>query len=96
MSLNFKSKREQLKEAFSKMLEMPSDVILDMPKIILIGNIQMYIENHRGIVSFSPEKITIAVSLGQVEITGTNLIIRGIFSDEILLEGTIESVQIIR
>lgn len=93
--MNLKSKRDQLKEAFSKMLDMPNDIMLDMPKIIMIGNIQLYIENHRGIVSFSPEKVIIAVSLGKVEITGSSLVIRGIFSDEIMLEGKIDSIQII-
>lgn len=91
-----KSKREQLKEAFSSMLEMPNDVILDMPKIILIGNIQLYIENHRGIVSFHREKVVIAVGIGKVEITGADMVIRGIFTDEIMLEGKIDSIQIIR
>ncbi|MDW7675910.1 MAG: sporulation protein YqfC [Bacillota bacterium] len=94
--MNLKSKREQLKEAFSKLLEMPSDVILDMPKIIMVGNIQLYIENHRGIVSFSQEKVEIAVSLGKVEVIGSNLVIRGIFTDEIMLEGKIDVVQLTR
>ncbi len=93
--MDFKSKHQQLKEAFFRMLEMPSDVVLDMPKLIMIGNIQLYIENHRGIVNFSQEEVIIAVSIGRVEVRGSNLVIRGIYTDEIMLEGKITSVQIL-
>ena len=43
------------KEVISKKLDIPKDVILDVPKIIVIGRNEITIENHKGIMVFERE-----------------------------------------
>ncbi|MDX9870809.1 MAG: sporulation protein YqfC [Clostridia bacterium] len=74
-------------------LEIPSDILYDLPKITLIGNLQLYIENHRGIIAYAPEAIRIAASTGEVEILGRELIIRSISREEIYLDGQINGIR---
>lgn len=38
------------KEKILNKLDLPSDISLDLPKIIVIGNREITIENHKGII----------------------------------------------
>ncbi|RYD03384.1 hypothetical protein N752_19595 [Desulforamulus aquiferis] len=44
--------------------------MLDLPKIVLVGNLQVFIENHRGIVEYNSDKVRIKVGDGEVGIIG--------------------------
>jgi len=85
-----------MKKQLVKALELPDDVAYDLPKITLIGDVQFYLENHRGIISYSPTAVRIAVSIGEVEIGGEMLTIRNISRDELYLEGRIQTVCYLR
>ena len=39
----------------AKILDLPQDVVQDLPRITMIGNVQLYVENHRGVLHFSSE-----------------------------------------
>ena len=39
-----------LQQTLSKMMAMPRDVVLDLPRITLLGNLQCCVENHHGIL----------------------------------------------
>ena len=91
MNLNQHSKNIQQKIAHY--LDIPQEIILDLPKITLIGDIQLYIENHRGIIEYTSERVRISVALGELEISGEKLIIRNITREEIYLDGHIKSIK---
>ncbi len=84
---------KQLKRKFSDFLEIPSDVMLDLPKIVLVGNLQVFIENHRGIVEYTSDVVRVIVGEGEIGIAGQGLSIRNITGDEIIVEGKIKSLQ---
>lgn len=77
----------------ASLFEMPDDIVYDLPKVNLIGDVQMYIENHRGIIEYGQETIRISVSIGEIEINGEMLCIRNITREEIHLDGVIKSVS---
>ncbi len=85
---------KRLKHKFSDFLEIPSDVMLDLPKIVLVGDIQVFIENHRGIVEYTSEVVRVIVGEGEIGIMGQGLSIRNISGDEIIVEGKIKSLSI--
>lgn len=85
--------KRKVKRQFSEFLELPGDVMLDLPKIILVGNIQLFIENHRGIIEYTPELVRVSVGEGIVEVTGAGLMLRNILPDELCVEGTIKSLS---
>lgn len=91
--MNMRKYNKQIQERLLQALELPHDVIFDLPKISVIGDIQFYLENHRGIIAYSPTEIRIAVSIGEVRIEGEGLIIRTITRDEIHLEGRIYGIR---
>jgi sporulation protein YqfC len=84
-----RSFKKKLNQWTSQMIDLPPDVLHDIPRMTMIGNRQIYIENHRGIVLFSSDALKLAVNNGFVELHGSQLVICAITSDEILIEGLI-------
>lgn len=88
----------QLKKKFHKLtaslLDMPEDVVFELPRLTVIGDRQLYIENHRGVIHFSNEVLRLALSKGELEVSGEQLIIRTIWSDEVFVEGIIRGIQL--
>lgn len=85
--------KKRIKHQMSEFLEIPSDVMLDLPKIVLVGNIQVFIENHRGIVEYTSESVRVSLADGELGITGENLLLRNILPDEISVEGNIKGLS---
>ena len=78
-----------------RIFDMPEDVIYELPRMTMIGNRQLYIENHRGVKHFSEESLTVFLEKGELAITGQELIIRTIWTDEVFVEGLILNIEII-
>ena len=90
-----KNKMDSFKYNISDALELPKDVVLDLPKIIIIGNIQMSISNHKGIIEYTQETLRINSGIGVVKISGNDMELKTILSEEIIVIGHIEKVEII-
>ncbi|OAT85785.1 sporulation protein YqfC [Desulfotomaculum copahuensis] len=86
----------ELKKRLSEFLEIPGDVMLDLPRIVMVGNLQIFIENHHGILEYTPELVRINVSGGELQINGSGLILRNILPDEICVEGEVKTVTFVR
>jgi len=81
--------KKKLNEWTSQVIDLPPDVTLDLPRITMIGNQRISIENHQGLVHFSSEQMKLAVHNGIVELQGNQLMICTISTDEISIEGQI-------
>ena len=76
----------------TKNMELPQDVMMDLPRITMVGQIHIYIENHRGLLAFSDREIRLLLKQGQLLVKGKAFVIRTILPEEILLEGKIDQV----
>lgn len=90
---NFKKK---IKKQMTDVLEIPNDIVMDLPKIVIMGDLQLFIENHRGITEYTTENFRVNVGEYEVAVVGEGLTLRNILPDEICLEGRIISIQFIR
>lgn len=77
-------------------LDLPKDVVFDLPRITMIGNLQLYIENHQAVLGFSSDMLRLKLTVGELEIHGKDLIIRTILTEEIFIEGVISDIQYIQ
>lgn len=77
----------------AEMLELPQEIMLNLPRITLIGNVQCYIENHHGIIEYSTERIRLALKIGELIVSGRDLTIRYLANEEIAIDGDIEKLQ---
>lgn len=76
-----------------KYTSLPSDIILELPKITIIGQIHIYIENHQGLVTFTDTELKLNNHKGYIQIIGSSFVIKMMYPKEILLEGTIQEVN---
>lgn len=81
-----------IKEKIAEFLVLPKEVVLDYPKISLIGNRQITIENYKGIIEYDSQRIRINTSKGLVIILGENLEINTLTLEEIYISGNISNV----
>lgn len=88
--------KNRLKQWLINNVELPADVVADLPRITMIGQLHMYIENHHGVVAFSKHELRLHLKQGQLLIKGEGFVLKTILPEEILLEGTIEFVQFLQ
>ncbi|MFC4778521.1 sporulation protein YqfC [Paenibacillus sp. GCM10023252] len=85
----------KLRKLTADVLDLPQDVVYDLPRITLIGNRQLYIENHRGVIHFSSDRLRLALSKGELEVSGRELVIRTIWTEEVFIEGFIKHIEML-
>ncbi|MEH7339624.1 sporulation protein YqfC, partial [Priestia megaterium] len=73
--------RHQMKRWMTKTMELPADVLMDLPRITLVGQIHIYIENHKGLLAFSDTEIRVLLKQGQMLIRGEGLVIKVILPE---------------
>jgi sporulation protein YqfC len=85
--------QRKLKQQMSDLLELPGDVMMDFPRIVMLGSAQVVVENHRGITKYNSEVISISISGGEIVIKGSDLKLRNVLPEEIYVEGRIKSLS---
>lgn len=90
-----KKDMNDLKMSITDALELPLDVAMDLPKIIIIGNIKINITNHKGIIEYTKELIRINSKIGMIKIVGNSLEIKNVLMEEIIINGSIDKIEII-
>ena len=77
----------------SDALGVPMDIALNMPRMSFEGNARLVLDNHRGLVEYTPNHLQIDTPAGQIDITGRRLRIRGISRDQIVADGWFDRVE---
>jgi len=87
--------QKRVKEFTSAHLELPKDIVFDLPRVTLIGPFQIYIENYQGIVQFTPQMLQLRLKKGELKIVGDQLVICNILPEEMMVEGKIQEIYYI-
>ncbi|WP_194287407.1 sporulation protein YqfC [Gracilibacillus oryzae] len=84
--------KEKLTRMITRTFDLPSEVMLELPRITTIGSIHFYIENHQGLVIFQADELLLKVHQGYVRIIGSDFVLKMMVGQEILLEGKIKDI----
>ncbi|RFU65753.1 sporulation protein YqfC [Peribacillus glennii] len=87
---------QNIKNLLVKTMDLPQDVMMDLPRITLIGQLHIYIENHRGLLTFTDTEVRLMLKKGQLLIKGNEFVIKTILPEEIMLQGRIDQVYFIK
>lgn len=88
-----RSLHQNIKPWLIKYFALPSDVILELPRITIIGQIHVYIENHQGLATYTESELKLKTNKGFIKITGSSFVLKMMLPKEILLEGAIADIQ---
>lgn len=77
-----------------QMCDLSRDVVAGLPVISMLGDCEVFIENYRGILEYSSEYLKVSTKIGNIRVSGSNLVIYHMNQDEILLRGRIGKVSL--
>ena len=80
-------------KSVSKFLEIPREVISNVPKITVTGFDEVLIENFKGILEYEDYFARISTSIGIININGFNLRLKEMTGDDIMVLGNIDSLD---
>ena len=83
----------KLSEIISEMWGAPADVALNLARITIIGDREIMLENHRGIMLCRENEIIVRTEKGMVRICGKNLEIRHIRAVDLMIRGIFDSIE---
>lgn len=87
--------KKSMKEQISLALELPPEVVMDVPNITLIGKTEISIENFAGILEYTSEKIRLNTKVGVLSIEGKQLEAKSMTSEVITIHGIILCVAFV-
>ena len=80
-------------QALAGLLEIPQDIVLDLPRITMLGNKQVLVENHKGIIEYTSSLLRIKLNQGELVIGGENLSLGSLQSEQLFVEGVIAEIR---
>ena len=76
--------------------DLPADVIGSLPHLELIGDCQLLLSSHQGILAYSREAIDINCGKLIVRLGGREMELTAMNGSELRIQGKIEKVELIR
>ena len=84
--------KKMLKRKVTAALELPKDIILDLPTIALVGDEEITISNHKGIGGYTGEQVRVKTAIGMVLISGHKLVLKEVGKEDIVIHGKIKEI----
>ena len=85
--------KKRISERAADAWGVPKDVIMNIPRLTISGDKEIYIENHKGILEYTDTEIRISTAMGIVRVCGKNLIIDRIRVEDIVISGCFTKVE---
>lgn len=80
----------------AELLDLPMDVVAGLPNLELLGNRQLFLSRHNGILSYSDTAIDVNCGNLLVRVRGTGLQLLSMTADEMRIGGVIEGIELTR
>lgn len=82
-----------MKRRVSDALELPREVLMNLPFVTITGKEEVCIENYKGVVEYGSEKIRIHTTAGLLKIEGKNLLLKHITSENVIITGVVLKLE---
>ena len=86
--------KQSLRKKLAHTLDLPPEILLDQATIHLVGDSEVKVVNHKGLVQYTKECIKTRSIQGTIEVVGRNLEIVSFSSSEIRISGKIRQVML--
>ena len=90
-----KPRRFGFLERTAELFDIPADALTGLPKLELVGDGELRVENHKGILSYGQEEIHISGGIYLIKITGRELELRAMTGIELLITGKISQIALV-
>ena len=83
-----------VKNKINRVLEVPDEVALKVPKLTILKFEEVLIENYKGILEYQDFFIRIKLTTGLIDINGFNMKMEEMTKDDLIITGTIENIDL--
>ena len=87
-------RRPGLMERASQALDLPADLLAGLPRLELIGDCQLRMENHKGILAYGSQEIHISGGKLIIKVRGEGLELKSMNASQLLITGSITGVDL--
>ena len=94
MGRNRKDRTGGVLDTVAELFDLPADVVAGLPRVELLGDRQLRMENHKGILAYGTEEIHISGGKLIVKVRGAGLTLRAMNASELLITGEIAGVDL--
>lgn len=89
-----KQRREGVLEKAARLTDLPADGLAGLPHLSLVGDRELTIENHRGILAYGTQEIHVGGGSMVIRVRGEGLRLRVMNAAELLITGQILGVEL--
>lgn len=83
-------------ERAAEVTDLPKDLVMNMPRIVFLGDREIEVNNYKGLLEYGSEIIRLAAAKKQIVISGDDLHIDRLDVDTIFISGSIFKIEFCR
>ena len=81
-------------ERAAEMFDLPVDAVAGLTRLELVGDGELRVENHKGILAYGTEEIHISGGVYLIKVAGQELELRAMTGLELLITGKISQITL--
>ncbi len=85
--------KKGIREKIAEMTDIPKDFMMNLPRVTILGNKEIYVDNYKGLLEYTQETIRLATTNKVIIIKGDALIITRIVEEAVFIGGNIFSIE---
>ena len=93
MERNRRERGGRVLSTVAELFDLPADIVAGLPRLEMVGDRQLYLERHTGILSYSETQIDVNTTGGVLRVTGTALSLMAMTGEEVRIGGRIAAVE---
>ena len=86
-------KERRVLSTVAELFDLPADIVAGLPRLEMVGDRQLYLERHAGILSYSETQIDVNTTGGVLRVTGAALSLMAMTGEEVRIGGRIAAVE---
>ena len=90
-----KPRRARFLERAAETFDLPADALAGLPKLELVGDGELRVENHKGILAYGREEIHVSGGGWVIKIAGEGLELRAMTGIELLITGKVSQITLV-
>ena len=88
-----KDRRSEVLSTVAELFDLPADVVAGLPRMELVGNRQLYLEHHTGLLAYSGERIDANTAMGVLRVRGEGMTLLAMTAEELRIGGRIDALE---
>ncbi|MBR3640870.1 MAG: YabP/YqfC family sporulation protein [Oscillibacter sp.] len=78
---------------FAERFDLPADVVAGAPRVELVGDREVYVERHTGLLAYGETQIDVNTPAGVLRVRGEELTLLAMTAGEVRVGGVIRGVE---